>query len=406
MSEQMNDGETSEAPRFPMARECPFHPPAVYAKARHQQPVFPVTLWNGKRAWLLTKLEHFRQVLVDPRFSGEFAQSDFPAVTEARIAIDKQERAFVGMDNPRHDHFRRLLTKEFTTKRMQALKPRIEAITSELLDAMERQGPPADLVAALAVELPALVMCELFGSPYEDHTFIMQCAAGRHGLTQSAGDAAKSARDLVAYCRRLIDVKERTPADDMLSRVICDHVTTGALDRDDLADICSMILRAGHDTTTNMIGLGTLVLLQNPEQLADLKAHPDRINGAIEELLRFLAPVQFAPRRVALENVEIAGSLIRKGDGVFAIAPSANRDEDAFPDPDRLDICRDAAQHVTFGYGIHQCLGQGLARVELQVTFTALFRRFPNLRLHGRFEDIRFKDDMQIYGVYGLPVSW
>ena len=406
MSEQMNDGETSEAPRFPMARECPFHPPAVYAKARHQQPVFPVTLWNGKRAWLLTKLEHFRQVLVDPRFSGEFAQSDFPAVTEARIAIDKQERAFVGMDNPRHDHFRRLLTKEFTTKRMQALKPRIEAITSELLDAMERQGPPADLVAALAVELPALVMCELFGSPYEDHTFIMQCAAGRHGLTQSAGDAAKSARDLVAYCRRLIDVKERTPADDMLSRVICDHVTTGALDRDDLADICSMILRAGHDTTTNMIGLGTLVLLQNPEQLADLKAHPDRINGAIEELLRFLAPVQFAPRRVALENVEIAGSLIRKGDGVFAIAPSANRDEDAFPDPDRLDICRDAAQHVTFGYGIHQCLGQGLARVELQVTYAALFRRFPNLHLHGRFEDIRFKDDMQIYGVYGLPVSW
>ena len=393
-------------PLFPFSRTDPFHPPAQYAEARRQCPVSPVRLWNRQRAWLLTKLAQFRSVLQDRRFSGEFARPDFPAVTEARVAIDKAERAFVGMDNPRHQHFRRMFTREFSHKRMMALRPRVEAITADLLDRMERKGPPADLVADLAVTLPALVMCELFGSPYEDHAYIMKCAAGRHGLRQSPEEAARTASDLVAYCRALIDAKERQPADDMLSRVIAEYVVPGTLGRDELADICAMILRAGHDTTTNMIGVGTLVLFQHPEQLARLKADPSLVERAVEELLRYVTPVQFAPRRVALEDVELCGMHIRKGDGVFAVAPSANRDEEVFPDPDRLDIGRDASQHVSFGYGIHQCLGQGLARIELHVVFTALFARFPGLRLACRLEDVPFKYDSQIFGAYKLPVEW
>lgn len=366
----------------------------------------PVTLWNEQRAWLLTKHEHFRKVLLDHRFSGEFAHEDFPTVTEARQAIDKLERAFVGMDSPRHGHFRRMFTKEFTTKRMLALKPRIETLTDRLLDAMEAKGPPTDLVADLAVELPALVMCDLFGSPYEDRTYILKCAAGRHGLSQSAGEAAQSANDLVAYCRNLIDEKERNPADDMLSRVIQEHVVPGNLSRDDLADICSMILRAGHDTTTNMIALGALLLLEHPEQLELFKSDPALTDSAVEELLRFLSPVQFAPRRVALEDIEIDGSKIGKGDGVYAVSASANRDPDAFHDPDRLDITRDASHHVTFGFGIHLCLGQGLARMELQVVFRKLFDRFPSLRVAEPVETLPFKYDSQIYGLYRLPVEW
>jgi len=395
-----------EAPPFPFTRERPLDPPDLYARARRERSIFPVTLWNGQRAWLLTTHAHFRAVLTDPRFSGEFARPDFPAVTKARVAIDKAERAFVGMDNPRHGHFRRMFTKEFTARRMLALRPRIEQITADLLDTMARRGPPLDLVEHLAVELPSLVMCALFGSPYEDHTFIMKCAAGRHGLTQSPEEAARTARDLVDYCRRLIDAKERAPADDMLSRVIDEHVKPGNLSRDDLAEICSMILRAGHDTTTNMIGLGTLMLLNHPDQLARLKADPNLVERAVEELLRLGAPVQFAPRRVALEDVEIGGELIRKGDGVFAVTPSANRDEAVFKDPDRLDVDRDASEQLAFGYGIHHCLGQGLARIELQVVFAQLFQRFPNLRLAVSESEVSFKSDMQIYGVYRLPVAW
>ncbi len=401
-----NDLPTDQLPLFPFTRALPFDPPREYAQARRECPVSPVRLWNRQRAWLLTKLEQFRTVLQDKRFSGEFARPDFPAITEARVAIDKQERAFVGMDNPRHQHFRRMFTREFSHKRMMALRPRVEAITETLLDRMVQKGPPAELVEDLAVQLPALVMCELFGSPYEDHGYIMKCAAGRHGLKQTPGEAAQTAKDLVAYCRRLIDAKERNPADDMLSRVIAEYVVPGTLGRDEFADICSMILRAGHDTTTNMIGLGTLVLFQHPLQLAKLKANPDLVERAVEELLRYVSPVQFAPRRVALEDVELCGMRIRKGDGIFAVGPSANRDADVFAEPDRLDIERDASQHVSFGYGIHQCLGQGLARIELHVVFNALFARFPDLRLAGSVADVPFKYDSQIYGVYRLPVTW
>jgi cytochrome P450 len=393
-------------PRFPFPRELPFDPPPLYAAARGEKPIFPVTLWNGQRAWLLLRHDDLRSVMTDPRFSGEFARADFPAVTEARVAIDKRERAFVGMDNPRHDHYRRMFTKEFTFRRMAALRPKVDAIIDRLLTQMQEKGPPLDLVEAFAVKLPALVMCELFGSPYEDHGLIMRCAAGRHGLTQSPEEAARSADELVDYVRRLIAHKERAPGDDMLTRIIADHVASGALSREDLAEIGSMILRAGHDTTANMISLGTLLLLQHPDQLAALLAEPTLIDRAVEELLRFLSPVQFAPRRVALEDVAIRDVVIRKGDGVFGLSPAANRDADAFPEPDRFDIRREAAHHVAFGYGIHQCLGQTLARIELQAVYPALFKRFPTLRVAEPIEAVPFKRDMQIYGIHRLTVAW
>ena len=406
MPNDLDRPSLSDSPRFPFQREDPLHPPALYAQARKTNPVFEVTLWDGRRAWLITRYDHLRAVLNDPRFSGEMGHPDFPAVTEARVVVDKQERAFVGMDNPRHDHFRRMVTREFSTKRMLALRPGISQIAQELIDDMIKSPPPVDLVPAVAVRLPSLVMCQLIGSPYEDHKFIMTCAAARHGLMQSPGEAHDKARELVRYFRRLIDLKEDKPADDMVSRIIAEQVIPGHLDRDDFAEIGAMILRAGHDTTTNMIGVGTLLFLNNPDQLTAVRDDPSVVDGAIEELLRFVSPVQFAPRRVALEDVELDGVTIRKGEGLFVLNPSANRDEKMFADPDRFDIHRDASQHVAFGYGIHQCLGQMLARIELQVIFPILFQRLPNLRLAVPTADIQFKNDMQIYGLYGLPVTW
>lgn len=392
-------------PLFPFRRERQFELPTEYVQVAGKCPM-PVKLWNDQRAWLLGRHSDFRAVLVDDRFSGEFAHADFPCVTEARHRIDKAENSFVGMDNPRHDRYRRMLMKEFTAKRMLALKPKIQAITQTLLDDMERKGPPCDLVASLAVEMPALVMCELFGSPYEDHQYIAKLASGRHGLTQSPAAAAQSAADLVEYCRRLIAKKEAAPMDDMMSRVIQEFVLPGQLTRDEFADMCSMVLRAGHDTTTNMIGLGTLLLLQHPDQLKQLKAKPELVEGAVDELLRYLSPVQFAPRRVALEDVEIDGAKIKQGDGIFAVAAAANRDPTEFPNPDVLDLSREASDHLAFGYGIHRCLGQGLARIELQEVFPALFQRFPNLSLAEPFDKIAFKYDSQIYGLHKLMVAW
>jgi cytochrome P450 len=393
-------------PRFPFRRTDPLHPPPEYAQARVTQPVFPVTLWDGRRAWLLTRYDDVRAVVTDARFSGEFAHPDFPAITEARVVVDKQERAFVGMDNPRHDHYRRMFTREFSTRRIFALRPKITAIANRLIDELMAQPQPADLVATIAVAFPSLVMCDLVGSPYEDHKFIIECAAGRHGLLQTPAEAQQKARALADYFLRLIRRKEEAPGDDLVSRIIEEHVRPGHLSSEDFAEIGAMILRAGHDTTTNMIGLGTLILLEHPEQAAAVRNDPDVVPGAVEELLRFVSPVQYLPRRVALENVTIGDVVIRKGDGVFALNPAANRDPAIFPDPDTFDVHRDASHHVAFGFGIHQCLGQILARLELQVVLPLLLQRLPNLRIAANDGQIRFKDDMQIYGVHNLPVAW
>ena len=395
------------AAAFPFQRTCPFDPPPQYAVARAEGAVCPVTLWNGKRAWLVTRHAEIRAVLSDDqRFSGAMAHPDFPAITPARVTVDKNERAFVGMDNPAHDVYRRMFTREFSVRRMQALKPQISAIAEKLLDEMETHGPPADLVAMLAVKFPSLVMSALFGSPYKDHEFIIACAAARHGLTQSTGEAESKARELAAYVRRLIDSKEAAPGDDMVSRIIEEHVKPGKLSRDDFAEIGAMILRAGHDTTTNMIGMGTLLLLQNDALRQQLTGDPSLIEGTVEELLRYVSPVQFSPRRVALEAVEIGGVTIPKGEGLFMLLGSANRDERVFDRPDELDSKRDASAHLTFSFGIHQCLGQMLARYELHIVYAAILRRLPNLRLAVPLDQIRFKHDMQIYGVHNLPVTW
>jgi cytochrome P450 len=401
------DEPLPHCPAFPFRRDDPLAPPAPYARAREAEPILPVTLWNGSRAWLVTRHEHVRAILADDaRFSGRFGQAGFPTVTEARVAVDRGERAFVGMDNPEHDRYRRMLTQEFSVPRMRALEPEIARLAESLIDGMVAAGPPQDLVQTLAVPFPSLVMSALFGSPYEDHRFIIDCAVARHGLTQSVGTATSKARELVDYVRRLIDAKAAAPGDDLLSRVLRAHVHEGRMTRDELAEIGAMILRAGHDTTSNLVAMGTLLLLRDDAQRARLAADPAGIPRAVEELLRLVSPVQFSPRRVARVDVEIGGVTVRAGDGLFLLLGSANRDAAVFPDPDALDLGRDAARHLAFGFGIHQCLGQTLARIELRIVFEAILRRLPALRLAVPADALRFKDDMQIYGVHALPVAW
>lgn len=394
-------------PVFPFRRSDPLHPPAPYRDARAVQPVMPVTLWNGRKAWLVTRQAEIRAVLADDeRFSGRFGQETFPTVTEARVVVDRGERAFVGMDNPDHDRYRRMFTREFSVRRMLALEPQIRKIADSLIAEMCERGSPQDLVASIAVPFPSLVMSLLFGSPFEDHRFIIECAVARHGLMQSPQEASSKARELADYCRALIESRMTAPRDDMVSRVIAEHVRPGHLSIDEFAEIGAMILRAGHDTTTNMVAMGTLYLLSDPALAQRLRSDPRDIKRAVEEFLRFTSPVQFSPRRVARCDVELGGVLIREGEGLFLSLGSANRDEAVFAEPDRIDIDRDNSAQLAFGFGIHQCLGQVLARVELQVMFERLLASLPKLALDAPFDALQFKHDMQIYGVHHLPVRW
>jgi cytochrome P450 len=210
------------------------------------------------------------------------------------------------------------------------------------------------------------------------------------------------------YLRTLVERKNGDPSDDLLSRLIVEQLRTGQMDIEDIVSMGLLLLIAGHETTANMIALGTVALLENPDQLAELRDtdDPKLVANAVEELLRYLTIVHNGRRRVALEDIEIGGEVIRAGEGVVIATEVANRDEAAFPDPDTLDIHRAARHHVAFGYGVHQCLGQPLARVELQVVYSTLYRRIPSLALAVPVDELPFKHDMAIYGVHALPVTW
>jgi cytochrome P450 len=312
----------------------------------------------------------------------------------------------IGMDGADHSRTRRSAIGEFTVKRLAALRPRIQEIVDEFVDEMlAREDRPVDLVQALSLPIPSLVICELLGVPYADHDFFQQ----RSGklLSRSTGPEQRQAvvTELRAYLGGLIDAKTAEPADDLLSRLIAKQQEIGDPDREELVGMAFLLLVAGHETTANMISLGTVGFLENPEQLAAIKDDPAKIPMAVEEMLRYFSIADMVTR-VAAQDVEIGGVTVKAGEGVIASTMSANRDSGTFADADKLDIERGARHHVAFGYGPHQCLGQNLARQELEIVFETLFRRIPNLKLAASLEDIPFKDDGLVYGVHRLPVTW
>ncbi|MFE3603604.1 cytochrome P450 [Streptomyces sp. NPDC059096] len=398
-------------PAFPYRRAagCPFDPPPQYAELRKEAPVSPIRLWNGAVAWLVTRYEDQRAVLADPRFSSDVTRPGHPVQSAGVFARRDPDRLpFLVQDDPEHHRTRRMFTAHFTVKRVAAMKPRIQEVVDQLLDAMEAAGPPADLVSAFALPMPSLVIGELLGVPRGDHGLFQRAARTLVTLDSTPEQARAAAGELAGYLDELIAVKDRDPADDLLSTLVVERVRTGELDRAQLVENAVLLLGAGHETTANMTALGTLALLHHPEQLAVVRdGDPARVANAVEELLRYLTITHSGRRRVATEDVEIAGTLIRAGEGVVLANDAGNRDETVFPEPDRLDVDRAGARrHIAFGHGIHQCLGQNLARAELQLAYPALLRRFPGLRTTVPDSALRFKEDMLVYGVHELPVAW
>ncbi|MFF2526103.1 cytochrome P450 [Streptomyces liangshanensis] len=396
------------APAFPMARGCPFDPPPELRRIQHEAPVSRVTLWDGSTPWLITRYDDVRAVLADPRVSADIDRPGYPHATEGSAARSSRVKLFITMDDPEHAAQRRLLTSDFMVKKMEALRPRIQEIVDGLIDDLLAGPRPVDLVREFALPVPSLVICELLGVPYADRDFFHRLSKTLVSRETTAEQGAAAVAELTGYLGDLVDHKLADPGQDVLSRLAAGQLGTGLMTREQIAAMGLLLLVAGHETTANMIALGTVVLLENPEQLDRLRAtdDPKVVANAVEELLRHLTIVHGGRRRVATEDLEVGGQLIRAGEGIIAASDIANRDGAAFPDPDALDLGRAARHHVAFGYGVHQCLGQPLARVELQVVYSTLYRRVPTLALAKPVSELGFKHDMLVYGVHELPVTW
>ncbi|MFD5126633.1 cytochrome P450 [Streptomyces olindensis] len=401
----MTDTTAPAAPvAFPQSRTCPFHPPAGYEPLRAERPLTRITLFDGREAWLVTGHATARALLADPRLSSNRDHPGFPTPTKRFAGFRNRRTALLGVDDPEHRTQRRMVVGDFTLKRAVELRPRIQQIVDERLDAMIAQGPPADLVSAFALPVPSMVICALLGVPYADHDFFE--TQSRRLLRGPETADVMDARDrLEAYLGELIDRKRLHPGTGLLDDLVRRQPRDGEPDREDLIALALILLVAGHETTANMISLGTFTLLQHPERLAELRADPELVPAAVEELMRMLS-IADGLLRIAVEDIEVAGATIRQGDGVVFATSVINRDETVYPEPDTLDWHRSARHHVAFGFGVHQCLGQNLARAELEIALRTLLDRLPGLRLAAPAEEIPFKPGDTIQGMLELPVTW
>ncbi|MEV6227290.1 cytochrome P450 [Saccharopolyspora shandongensis] len=402
MSEQAVDPAA-----YPKIRTCPFASAPEYAELRAEAPISKVPMAGGGTAWLVTRHEHVRQVLGDSRMSSDRRRPGFPQLSVGQQAtVGNVAPSLIGMDGAEHAAARRAVLGEFTVRRIEAMRPRIQQIVDDCIDEMLAAPRPVDLVRVLSLPVPSLVICELLGVPYADHDFFQ----ARTGLilrkTTPVEQRIAAVEEIQAYLDELVAGKEQEATDDLIGRQIRKQREAGEVDHDALVRMALLLLVAGHETTANMISLGVLALLENPDQLAEIVATPAKTPTAVEELLRYFTIVEAATSRTVTEDVEIGGVVIPEGEGVVALGSSANRDPEAFDQPDELDLTRNARGHVAFGFGPHQCLGQNLARLELQIVFDTLFRRLPGLRLAVPVDDLPFKSDANIFGIYEMPVTW
>jgi cytochrome P450 len=364
-----------------------------------------VRLWDGSEPWLVTRYAEQRALLGDARVSADIDRPGFPPKASSEGSEGKL--SFIMMDDPEHARLRRLVTAPFAIKKVEALRPAVQRIVDGLIDDLLAGPQPVDLVEAFALPIPSLVICELLGVPYEDHEMFQSNTKTMVSSAATPEQRNVATREIAGYLATMIGKRLADPKDDLLSS-IAGRITTGELDHQQATEMALLLLIAGHETTANMIALGTAALLQHPDQLALLREtdDPKLVASAVEELLRYLNITHQGRRRAVTEDIEIAGEVIKAGEGIILPNEIANRDPAVFADPDKLDITRDARRHVAFGFGVHQCLGQPLARMELQVVSGTLYKRIPTLKLACALEDVKFKHDAFIYGVHELPVSW
>jgi cytochrome P450 len=385
----------------------------LFADVRGRGGVHAVTLADGHEAWLIVRYDEARAALNDPRFSKDMAvaMATSTEVVAEGLPGPVFARHMLTVDPPDHTRLRRLVSAAFSNNRVEALRPRVQVIIDELLDAIAARAPdaPVDLVASFAFPLPFTVICELLGVPEADRARLGRALTAllTPGSTPEEYAVAKAGSDeVVSMLGALVEAKQHTPGDDLVTGLIDARDGDERLTQQELLSTVFQLIVAGHDTTASLIGNGMVALLRHPEQLAALRADPTRLPGAIEELLRYDAPVPHSTFRFATEPVELAGVTIPAGGQVIISLAAANHDTTRWDDPETLDIDRPPVRHVAFGHGIHFCLGAGLARMEGDLALGSLLRRFPDLRLAVPADDLHWGhgDGLVLRGLSELPV--
>lgn len=391
---------------WPFKRSCPMLPPPGLNDARDRGRVVDVRMWDGAKARLIPRYADIKELFGRPDLlSSDTSRPGFPQSTKELSALRGRQRAFVRMDPPEHDTDRRLVAQDFTVKRAQALRPQLDKLVAVALDEMEKSGGPVDLVRALALPVPAKVVIELMDLPESDADFFIETVTDWISLDSSHAVGLSAAERIHQYFDRLIDVRIEHPGSDLVSRLVHEEFIPGNVSREKLLHLLHLLVVGGFDTTANTISLGALAFMQNPEQLEILLNEPEALPSAVEELLRYLSVAHHTATRQATQDFDFHGCPVNAGDGVLLPTMAANHDPEVFSEPHIFDIRRDARKHLAFGFGIHQCIGQAYARVELAAVFSQLFQRFPRLRLAGDFNDLHFNNAI-IYGVEELPVIW
>ncbi|MFC4007197.1 cytochrome P450 [Nonomuraea purpurea] len=392
-------------PSFPFAAADPLEPPQEYVRMREPGPATRITLPSGDPAWLVTRYEDVRTVLADPRFSREAITA--PGAPKV-FPIAKGAKSIIVMDPPEHSRLRRLVSHAFSVRRMEELRPRVEDIARNLVAAMEEAGPPADLVAGITQPLPIMVICEMLGVPYEEvdqfrtwTDLMLSFDAGRREEVIEARDR------LNGYLAELIEAKRTRPSDDLLMVLINARDEGDRLSEEELVAFGFTLLGAGYHATTAGMTHVMLRLLRHPEHMRTLRDKPELLPQAGEELLRLSqAGGGVGALRIATEDVELGGALIKAGEAVLPVTTAANRDPGVFPDPDGYDPMREQNHHITFGHGIHYCLGAQLSRIELRIVMETLLTRLPGLELAVPESELRWRTGTAFGRPETLPVTW
>jgi cytochrome P450 len=397
------DGTAPPAVPIPRDSRCPLKPPPEFDDWRASDGL-QLVLWRHEPTWFISRYQDIKSALTDPRLSA----NTLPEALRAKSSDDDVPVVFARVDDPEHNRLRRMMTRDFTFRRAETMRPQIQDLVDGFLDDMIDKGPPSDLVRDFALPVPSLVISLLLGVPYEDHELFQKNST--KGLDSRSTDDEKMAAigAMFEYMWKLADLKAKEPGDDLMSRLMTDNVATGELNRATAVMNCVILLQAGHETTASMISLGTVALLQHPDALDRLRRtdDPALVANIIEELMRYLSIVHTQVDRVALEDLTINGQLIKAGERVLMNLPAGNWDAGFVDRPDTLDVDRNPRGHLGFGFGVHQCIGQNLARVELQIALGSLARRLPGLRLAVSPEELSFADQQEIYTIHELPVTW
>ncbi|KXZ15045.1 cytochrome [Bacillus nakamurai] len=395
----------------PQSSEFNENPFAVLGKYREQDPIHKFELHRFGGAfptWLITRYDDCMAFLKDSRITRDVKRV-MPKEQIAKLNvsedIDFVSDHMLAKDPPDHSRLRSLVHQAFTPRMIEQLRAGIELITEELLDDMEKKADP-DIIRDFAARLPFIVISELIGIPKEDRAKFQVWTNAMVDTSESGQEATNQAlREFKQYIKTFIQEKRTNPADDLTTKLIHAEEDGQKLSETELYSMLFLLVVAGLETTVNLLGSGTLALLLHKDQLENVKRQPEMINTAVEELLRYTSPVVMMANRWAVEDFTYKGASIKKGDMIFIGIGSANRDPEYFDDPETLNAARTPNRHISFGFGIHFCLGAPLARMEAAIAFAALLRRFPNIELNIAREDIKWRKNVFLRGLETLPVS-